>query len=460
MKTYDVLVLGGGTAGTAAAKAAHQAGQKTAMFNDGELGGLCILRGCMPTKTMLHAAHLRHEAAHHHTPGIGRAELSVDFPAVMANKDAKVERFKSAKIRGIEAAGYEVLDARAKFVGPDTIEAGGETYKFEKGAVIATGSTQFIPDVPGLKESDYLDSDGLMQLTEQPKSCIVLGTGAIGLEFAQFFARLGSEVHVLARRRIFQDLDEEVGKEMRAVFEEAPSMHLHDGHTPIAVRQLDGRVEVDAKVGAEIRTFEAERLIVATGRRAALDGLGLEAAGINRDRHTIPTDADMRTSNPRVFVAGDASGFKQLLHVANWEGAVAGMGAAQVPGPHAVEQRLDVSVIFFDPPLATVGLSELDARKHALEVVTASARFPETGRAITMDVQHGLLKLVADRQSGEILGAQILGPRADDMIHTISTLMYFHGTAQQMLEMPWYHPTLSEVLLQLARDIETQRKEA
>lgn len=237
-------------------------------------------------------------------------------------------------------------------------------------------------------------------------------------------------------------------------------MHLHDGHTPIAVRQLDGRVEVDAKVGAEIRTFEAERLIVATGRRAALDGLGLEAAGINRDRHTIPTDADMRTSNPRVFVAGDASGFKQLLHVANWEGAVAGMGAAQVPGPHAVEQRLDVSVIFFDPPLATVGLSELDARKHALEVVTASARFPETGRAITMDVQHGLLKLVADRQSGEILGAQILGPRADDMIHTISTLMYFHGTAQQMLEMPWYHPTLSEVLLQLARDIETQRKEA
>jgi pyruvate/2-oxoglutarate dehydrogenase complex dihydrolipoamide dehydrogenase (E3) component len=125
MKTYDVLVLGGGTAGTAAAKAAHQAGAKVAMFNKGELGGLCILRGCMPTKTMLHAAHLVHEAAHHHTPGVGRTRPEIDFPAVMANKDAKVKRFQNAKIQGIEQAGYEVVDARARFTGADTVEADG-----------------------------------------------------------------------------------------------------------------------------------------------------------------------------------------------------------------------------------------------------------------------------------------------------------------------------------------------
>ena len=128
METYDVLVLGGGSAGTAAANAAHRAGKKTAMFNKGELGGLCILMGCMPTTTMLHAAHLLHEAHHHDTPGIGRTAPSVDFAAVMANKDAKVARFKRAKVAGIEAGGYEVIDARARFSGPDTVEAGNETY--------------------------------------------------------------------------------------------------------------------------------------------------------------------------------------------------------------------------------------------------------------------------------------------------------------------------------------------
>jgi len=155
MQDFDVLVLGGGTAGTAAAKAAVLAGAHTAMFNDGELGGLCILRGCMPTKTMLHAAHLRHEAEHHRTPGIAHATLAADFAAVMRNKDAKVARFKNAKISGIENGGYEVIDARARFTGPDTVEAGGKAYRFTKGAVIAVGSTITEPGIPGLAEVPY-----------------------------------------------------------------------------------------------------------------------------------------------------------------------------------------------------------------------------------------------------------------------------------------------------------------
>ena len=152
MKTYDVVVVGGGTAGTAAAHAAHAAGVRTVMFNDGELGGLCILRGCMPTKTMLHSAHVVHDAVHHGARGVGTAELPVTFAEVMANKDAKVARFVRAKLASIETGGYEVIDARARFIGPDTVEAGGETYRFAKGAVLAAGSISNVPPIPGIED--------------------------------------------------------------------------------------------------------------------------------------------------------------------------------------------------------------------------------------------------------------------------------------------------------------------
>ncbi|MHC4814822.1 MAG: dihydrolipoyl dehydrogenase, partial [Planctomycetota bacterium] len=154
--------------------------------------------------------------------------------------------------------------------------------------------------------------------------------------------------------------------------------------------------------------------------------------------------------------AGDASGSRLLLHVANWEGEVAGLGAAQVEGEHRVEQRLHMTVVFTDPPLATIGMTEKQAQEQGIDVITARAFFPETGRAITMDVQHGVWKVVARKDTGEILGSQILGPRADDICHTIAAVMYYHGTAADLLKMPWYHPTVTEVLLSLARELDTQ----
>ena len=452
MKTYDVLVLGGGTAGTAAALTAHRAGATVAMFNDGELGGLCILRGCMPTKTMLHTAHLLHHARHHRTPGVGQADLGFDFGAVMRNKDVKVDRFKRAKVSAIEKGGYEVIDARARFTGADTIEAGGETYRFTKGAVIATGSVQNVPRLPGIESVPLMDSDGIMAMTTRPASVVVMGSGAIGLEFAQFFARLGTRTELVSRRRVFIDIDPVIAGEMEAVLKDEPNLTGHHPAPPKAVRAGGEGVVVELESGAEIT---AEKLVIATGRRPDIAGLGLEAAGIEvLQNGQLATGPDMATTNPRVFVAGDASGDRLLLHVANWEGAVAGNGAAQVPGEHHVEERLHMSVVFSDPPLATIGMNETEARAAGLQVVTASVRFPETGRSITMDVEHGAGKLVARADTGELLGAQLFGPRADDIVHTISAVMAYRGTAADMLKMPWYHPTVSEVLLSLARELD------
>ncbi len=459
MKSYDVAVIGGGTAGSAAARAAREAGAKTVMFNAGELGGLCILRGCMPTKTMLHSAHVIHHARHHGTRGIGHAGLEFDFAELMANKDAKVARFQAAKVASIESGGYEVVDAQARFTGPDTVEAGGEAYRFEKGAVIAVGSVAQIPtDIDGLDHTPYMTSDELMRLRQAPESVLIVGSRAIGLEFAQFFARLGSRVELVSRREVLGDVDPEIAAEMRSVLDAQENLHAHHRSRLRSVRPIGGEVEaVCVDLDGRETTLRAELLVLATGRRPAIDGLGLELAYVDVRDHRVLHSAEMRTTNPNVFVAGDASGERLLLHVANWEGRAAGLGAARVPGDHSIDHRLHMEVVFFDPALATVGRSAEEARDLHHDVVTASARFPETGRAITMDVAHGIWKLVVDRPTGEILGSQILGPRADDLIHVVAAAMHFHGTAQDLLRMPWYHPTLSEILLGLARDIERQR---
>jgi pyruvate/2-oxoglutarate dehydrogenase complex dihydrolipoamide dehydrogenase (E3) component len=456
MQTYDVLVLGGGTAGTAAAKAAAGVGARTAMFNDGELGGLCILRGCMPTKTMLHAAHLAHTAHHNRTSGVTMRGADIDFRAVMANKDRKVERFQRAKLGGIARGGYEVIDARARFTGPDTVTANGQTWRFARGAVIATGSVPHVPDLPGLGSVPYWTSDDVMRIAERPSSLLVLGSGAIGLELATFFARMGSRVDLLSRRPLLADLDPLLGAELERMLADEPGLTCHTGARLLAVHRAAAAIHLDAELGGARRTLTADAILVATGRTAALDGLDAQAAGVAVANGRIACGPDMRTTNPRVFVAGDATGDELILHVANQEGRVAGLGAAQAPGEHRVERRLRMTAVFTDPPLAEVGLTEARARAAGYEVAAAHARFAETGRAITMDVAHGVWKLVADARSGEILGTQILGPNADDLVHTVAALMYYRGTVRDVLEMPWYHPTQSEVLLSLAREIDAQ----
>jgi pyruvate/2-oxoglutarate dehydrogenase complex dihydrolipoamide dehydrogenase (E3) component len=453
MQDYDVLILGGGTAGTAAAKAAAEAGARTAMFNDGELGGLCILRGCMPTKTMLHAAHLRHEAEHHRTPGIAQSALTADFAEVMRNKDEKVARFQNAKISGMASGGYEVIDARARFTGPDTVEAAGKNYRFTKGAVIAVGSVITAPKVPGLEGVPYWTSDDIMALTERPESVAVIGSGAIGLELAQFLARMGTRVELISRRSVFTDWGPSIVEEVANALTDEPNFTNHAPGTPVAIQKSEEGIAVQIETENGAQTIHAQHLLLAAGRRAAVDDLNLDLVGVEMDGRQVKAGPDMRTTNPKVFVAGDASGERLLLHVANWEGRAAGMGAAGVEEVAPVERRLNMSIVFTEPPLAAVGLTEEQAQAEGIDCTVAEARLAETGRAITMDVAHGVMRLVATADRGEILGAQIFGPRADDIIHAVSAVMYYRGTAQDMLAMPWYHPTLSEVLLSLAREI-------
>lgn len=453
--SYDVLVIGGGTAGSAAARAARQAGARVAMFNDGELGGLCILRGCMPTKTLLHAAHLVHHATHSHTPGVAVRGAGIDFAAVMANKDAKVARFQRAKVASIESGGYDVIDARARFTGPDTISAAGVTYRFTSGAVLAAGSVPAVPPIRGIDDVPFVTSDDLMWLAGRPDSVVAVGAGAVGLELCQFLARMGTRVTLLSRHRVFERIDPVLAGEMERILAAEPNFELLQPVRPVRVSREAGQVACELDDG---RRIVADLLFLATGRTAVHSDLDLPAAGIRVQEGVVICGDDMQTTNPRVFVAGDATGEEMILHVASQEGRVAGSNAAAGGPVERVDRRVDIRVIFTDPPLGTLGMTEQEATRAGRRVITSQIMFPETGRAITQDVQHGLCKVVADAARGEIIGAQILGPRADDLIHTLAAVLFYRGTAADMLSMPWYHPTQSEVFLSLAREIELRRR--
>ena len=450
---YDVIVLGGGSAGSSAAAAAQAGGAKTLMINDGELGGLCILRGCMPTKSMLAAAHVIHEAQHLEPFGARlKGEVEVDFEAIVDRKDGHVARFKKAKVDSIEAQSYHLLDARAHFIDAHTVQAGDRTLR-ARSFVIATGSTPTTLAIDGIEEVPVWNSDDVMRLREAPRRLLVQGAGPIGLELAQFFARIGTEVRLVNRSPLLAKGDAEAGRELQAALDDEPRLQVD---APGSIEKLEPHGDGLVATLADGERFEADALLMAIGRRAALDELGLDAAGVTVERNVVPHNEAMQTNQSHIYVAGDSTGRYQILHLANAEGRVAGHNAAGGE-TRQIDYRLKMSVIFSDPPFAQVGMDEDEARAAGHDPVIGRARFPETGRAITMETQHGLWKLLVDRKDGRILGSSILGPRADDLIHIISTMMHFDGNIDEIERMPWYHPTLSEVALNLYRDIQRQR---
>ena len=463
---YDVIVIGIGSAGSRASKLAHDAGASVLAIEGGEeLGGLCILRGCMPTKTLLETAHRVHDARDGERFGFSCSEPEIDFTAQMDRMRSLVARFKRAKVGSIENGGYELVRAKPRFTGSHTIEVDGTEVR-GKTFVIATGSkvSPFHFDVPdGVR---VLDSDDMFLLTEAPKSALVVGAGAVGLEFAQWLARMGSAITFSNRSPLLRKNDLDFGAELQDAM--ALEMDMRVPSTIKAVEALPaGRARVTlASEGADDHTFEVDWILNGTGRIPAVDGLELEKSGVDiGNRGQIQISESLQTNLPHIFFAGDVSGRSAILHEANMEGNLAGRNALRVAGladgADAKIEDWDLSIphveaIFSDPPFASVGGSAVTFEAEGRQVITATKRFPEQGRGIVMGARHGLARLSADPKTGRILGCQILGPRADDLIHVPTTVMAYKGTAQDMVRLPWYHPTLSEVFIELAREVASQ----
>ena len=452
--TYDFAVIGGGSAGYAAARTAAGLGLRTVVIDGAEeLGGLCILRGCMPSKTLIHSANIALHVRHAGEFGIEVELKSVNTAAIRHRKRKLIEDFAGYRQGQLADGRFTLLRGKAAFTGPHSLEVslreGGSVSVEARAVLIATGSVIAWPEVPGLREAKVWTSDTALDAAEVPDSFIVLGGGAIALEMAHYLEGIGRKVTVLQRSpHLLRGIDPDVSEVVRAVFVRR-GMAVHTGTTLRRVERHDGGKSVVFERDGLQQTVTAAEILLALGRRAAVDGLNTAAAGVKLEKGTIAVTATMQSSAPHIFAAGDVCGEADVVHVAIQQGEIAARNAAQLlRGSTGVEQmdyRLKLFGVFTEPQVAAVGMNEADAAASGRPWRASSYPFNDHGKSMVMGQTDGFVKMIADTETGEILGASVVGPEATELIHEVTVAMYFRSTVRQFLEIPFYHPTLSEI---------------
>lgn len=437
---YDLVILGAGSAAFAAAIRATEAGARVAVVERETIGGTCVNVGCVPSKALLRAADVRHLAASQDFAGVPTSADTPDLAALVAQKDELVEAMRQEKyVDLVDTYGWDHLPGEARFTGPDTVSVDGRELR-AAAFLVATGASPDVPPIPGLQEIDYLTSTTALDCTELPGRLVMIGANAIGLELGQYFAHLGSEVtffDVLERVAPFEE--PEVSEALTGVLRDEGA----DAHAPARVTavELDGDgYIVRAEVHGEEVSVPCDRVLVATGRRPNTAALDAEAAGIDLDsRGAVVVDEHLRTSNPRVFAAGDCTPAPQFVYVSAYEGALAAdnvLGASR-----RVDFRGLPRVTFTTPQIASVGMTEAQAREAGHEVKTSVLPLSAVPRAIVNRDTRGLLKLVADERTDELLGASILADGAGDVIQSAVLAVKFRLTTRDLAET--FHPYLT-----------------
>lgn len=454
---YDVAVIGGGSGGYAAARTAAQAGLRTVVIEGGkEVGGLCILRGCMPTKALLYAADVLHLARDAPKWGIHAQEIKFDFARVVARKDALIKEFADYRLEQLSQGRFKFIRALARFHNEQTLELSNGEMLTAKHLVISTGSVVSKPPLPQLRELGYLTSDEALSLSALPKSLIVLGGGAVAVEFAQFFLRFGVKVTLVQRSgHVLRDFDLDAALELEKVFCREGMKLFHNTKLTDASRSGDLKRVCFLCEGKE-RTLEAEEILFALGRSPNTAGLQLEKAGVSVDQGRILTNQNMQTSAAHIFAAGDCAGPHEIVHLAVQQGEVAAHNIAYPKRPRAMDYRLLTNIIFTDPQVAFVGLTEKDAQSMGIPYLKASYPFNDHGKSLIMEARDGFVKLLADPQTGEILGGCVVGPMGGELIHQIIAAMHKRMTVHELAVMPHYHPTLAEIWTYPAEELAAQ----
>ena len=450
---FDVIVIGGGSGGYNAARTSIAAGLKTAVIEGGrEVGGLCILRGCMPTKALLYMAEVAHMVKESAPFGIRAGQVRADFKKAMARKNLLVKEFADCRVQQLNSGKFTFIRAHAKFRDPHTLELtpfppGGEESSIitAKHFVIATGSVVSPSPLCELNNIDCLDSDSALALDKLPKSMIVLGGGPTACEFAQFFARFGVRVTLIQRSpHILHFFDADASAVVETVFRREGIRVFTE------TKLLDARRKGKLKTvlfehEGETVSVSAEEVLFALGRVPNTASLSLENAGVRTASNgTVVVNEFMQTSAPHIYSAGDCTGPYEVVHLAVHQGEVAGRNIAS-PNSARADYRLIIMVVFTDPQLAFVGLTEKTAAAQGISYVSASYPFNDHGKSIIMNAMDGFVKLLADPKSGEIIGGQCAGPIGGELIHEVVAAMAKRMTVRELAAMPHYHPTLAEI---------------
>jgi pyruvate/2-oxoglutarate dehydrogenase complex dihydrolipoamide dehydrogenase (E3) component len=459
---FDFAVLGGGSAGYAAASLAARSGLRTVVIDGGaEVGGLCILRGCMPSKTLL-ATSARAEAVRHAAEFGVRARFEgVDGSVMQARKRRLISEFADYRRGQLESGRFAFLRGKARFTGPHSVVVDALSFKeggfspeqktlTSRAFLIATGSRIQAPPVSGLAECGYLDSDRFLESERIPASLTVLGGGAIALEAATFYAGVGSQVTVLQRSdRILKEADPDVSEALAAGLR-GRGIRVETGtQLCSAFAGPEGKVIRFLQAGVE-REVAAEEILCALGREAATGGLGLETCGVSLAGSRVAVSAAQQTSVPYIFAAGDVCGPLEVVHIAIQQAETAARNAVRLLGGaeqplEETDYRLKLLAIFSEPGLATAGLTEAEARAAGISFLSATYPFNDHGKSMVEGQLDGFVKLLAHSETREIIGASVVGPHAAELIHEVVVAMHFRATAGDLARIPHYHPTLSEI---------------
>ena len=458
-KTYDVIIIGSGPGGYVAAIRAAQLGLSAMVVEkDARLGGVCTLRGCIPTKALLHTADLLEETRHGAEVGVSTREVRLELAAAMKHKERVVRQSSNGVAFLMKKNDVKVVNGFARIAGPGRVSVtaadGSETLYPARNIVIATGSTP--RSLPGMEidHQTILSSDSILEVTEIPKSLLVVGSGAVGVEFASMFSRFGSKTVVVEiLPRIVPIEDEEISRELAASFKRQGIAVYADTRIE-KLTKTEGGVEVIARSsGGKTESFRTEKILMAVGRKPLSEGIGLEAAGVETEKGYIRVDGAMRTNVPGIYAIGDVVPTAQLAHVASEEGVVAVENMAgrkiapinydQVPG-----------CTYCSPEIASIGLTEAKARERGYDVAVGKFPFSANGKARILNEASGFVKIVGEKKYDEVLGVHIIGPRATELIAEASSALRLEATSEELVRTIHAHPTLSEAMHEAAEAVE------
>ncbi len=452
---FDFVVIGGGSAGYAGARTACALGLRVAVIEGGEeVGGLCILRGCMPSKTLLESASRAESIRRASEFGLRAEWQGAVGPEIAARKRRLIGDFASYRKEQLATSNWEFIRGTAHFVDPHTVEValcdGGTRRIVSRSFLIATGSEMNWVEVPGLKEVGAWTSDEVLASETIPQSVIVLGGGAIALEMASFYAGVGSAVTIIQRgTQLLKEVDAEVADALASALEKR-GITVHRGTALAGVEKTTGGKAVHFFKGGDRLTVEAEEIVYALGRRPNVNGLALENAGVLTGRGAVIAGLSMQTTVPHIFAAGDVCGPYEVVHIAIQQAEAAARNAARhLQQSEEKQEHLDYTLklfaVFTHPEVASVGLTEREAADLGIPFVTASYPFEDHGKSMVRGETDGFVKLIVASATGKIIGAAVIGPDASEIIHEVVVAMYFGATAAQLAQVPHYHPTLSEI---------------
>ena len=454
---HDVLIIGGGSAGYAAARTAEAEGANVGIVDHGPLGGLCILRGCMPTKAMLRSSDIAALVRRGPEFGLGESKVQADLSAIIDRKNRLIKEFADYRIEALQQPRFTLYQERAHFLSPTLVQVGPHQLH-AKAFIIATGSVISHIPIPGLEDIGYLTSDDALELRTLPDSLIVLGGGSVAMELAQFFSRIGVKVTLIQRSaQILSQIDKDLTLPIETKLQEEGMTVYTNTSLERVTQSAEGLKTIHFLHHGQPQHVTGTTILQALGRRPNIDGLHLETAQIEVQKNAIAVNAAMQTSQPHIFAVGDVNGLHEIVHIAIEQGEIAGWNAVHTDQPPKhYDDRLKAQVTFTDPQIASVGLSERECQAQNIQYLVASYPFNDHGKSLCLGELHGHVKVLCHPESGEILGGHIVGPEASELIHELIAIMHFHGTVRDLLRIPHYHPTLAEILTYPAEDLASQ----